>query len=314
MQTRITLLSLLAASVLALPAQAESVSSGGLPDYARVELNYATEGNFDLTHFGGVADFRAGALDLTLGGHHYSGNGPGDLYGLSAKVAYRFGNGFAAFGEAHHFGFSGLGGSETLLGLGVDYQNEVFGIGATYLTDDDVDIYHLAGFYRFGPKFRTGGVTGLFSASFVDGDSAVSLGADYQDERFGATAVTTFYDGPSNGVTALGLRGYPMPRLHLGANVITSNDDFLSDGIYSIDVGYEVADNLRLGGFYASGFGNGVNSDIFGLNLVWELGHDRARVFDSVDMYMRNAVGPIRHLWPSDVFAPIYGPGALGGF
>ena len=311
MQTRTTLIALLATATLATTANAESVSSGGMPDYAKLSFNYFTESNYDLFSLNGAADWRTGPLTFTLGASHFSSDGPGDLHTLTGKVAYNFGNGFAAYVQAHYFDFD-FGGSETFYGIGADYQNEVFGLGAQYLSVESEDVFHLVGFYRFGPKFSAGGTTALGAVTLFDDEELISLGVDHRTERFRLTAVTTLYDGPSDGITAFGGHFYATPQIGIGANILTSNDDFLDDGIYSIDVGYRVADNLKLSAAYVSGFGNGPSGDIFGLNLTWELGRDRARVFDSVDMYMKDALGPINNLWYGDAFTQIYGPGVIG--
>lgn len=311
MQTRTTLIALLATAAIATTAKAESVSSGGMPDYARANLGYFFNDSNDRLSFSGAADWRTGPLTFTLDGVFATGDGSGDLNAVTGKIAYNFGNGFAAYLQAHYFDFNS-GSSDTFYGLGVDYQNEVFGLGAQYLSVEDEDIFHLVGFYRFGPKFSTGGTTALGAITLFDDEEIVSLGVDHRTDRFRLSAFTSLYDGPSNGLTAFGGHYYVTPRFGIGANILTSNDDFLDEGLYSVNVDYRVADNLKLSAAYLSNFGSGSSNDIFGLNLTWELGRERARVFDNVDMYMRDALGPISVLAYDGALNQIYGPGVLG--
>ncbi|WP_421704189.1 hypothetical protein [Aliiroseovarius sp.] len=313
MQTRISLIALLSAAVFATSAGAESVSSGGLPDYANLRFNYVKQGSFDLLNLGGAADFRAGPLQFTIDGQTYSFDGGNDVHALTAKAAYGFADGFAAYLQATYLELNSF--DETIFGIGADYQNEVFGAGLQYQSFRNNDFFHLTGYYRFNPKFQQGGTTALAAVSFLEDEEVFTLGADHRNERFRLTGFTALSSDSFQDFTALGGHYYVTPQLGVGANVVTFNDALFDDGIYSLDVGYRFIDNVTLSAFYASEFGNSFgNTDFFGINLTWELGRDRARVFDRVDMYLRDAVGPIGTLRARDAFTQVTGPGRFGLF
>lgn len=195
-----------------------------------------------------------------------------------------------------------------MYGAGVDFQNDKLGLGAQYNHLDGADIYILSGLYEVTDRTTVFG-----SVSLVENFEMYSLGATYNRNRFGLSALLNWFDAIDDGMTTLGAHYDITPRITVSGNVLTGPSNFLDYGIYSLGGTFDVTDRVAISGYYASNFRGGSSDGIFGLKLVYEIGGERARVYDRVGALSDASLGPTKALYLGNIFDQVYGPAFTGG-
>ncbi|MDO6455768.1 porin [Celeribacter halophilus] len=208
----------------------------------------------------------------------------GDASVVRGTAGYAIVPGMTVYGLLSVINAEG-GNDDTSYGLGAEYQTEDYGIALQYKTfdDADLDILTLAGFYGFGASTVYGFATDLDYDSFDDDDTYYALGYKYDAAAFEVNVATAWYEGDfDTGLTAIGGEYNATQDFTVLASVVSTNEDYLDDGVLTIGGRYALNDSTSLEANYGTAFGD-IDGDGFSLALTFETGARRLRVMDQVE-------------------------------
>ncbi|WP_417248821.1 hypothetical protein [Celeribacter sp.] len=228
----------------------------------------------------GDFDYVSGPLSFT-GGASMGGIAMGlasiDVSTLSLTAGYAIQPGITVYASLGMIDPEFVSTMETY-GLGIEYQTNTFGVALDYsrMDDADVDIYTLAGYYKFGDSTVYG------SYSDMEGTSMNSLGYTYDAGVWDVDVATMWTEDFDTGLTAFGGSYDVTDAISVGGGIITLNDEMFDYGVMTIGATYHIDETLSLEANYGKGFGSGFDANSFNVAFTWETGDRRLRVLDEV--------------------------------
>ncbi|WP_417267522.1 hypothetical protein [Celeribacter baekdonensis] len=266
---------------LALVSTAGAAAADGLT-YSNVEAVYGNIEELDVTRLNGEADYIMGQYSFTGSAGLVSAEGD-DASILRGTVGYAIIPGLNVYGLLSYSQAEG-GNDETSYGLGAEFQNNDYGVALEYekFDDADIDSVTLAGFYGFGASTVYG------FANEMDNFGSYGLGYKYDAAAFEANIASLWdEDGFDAGATAFSGAYDVNAKFTVLASVLTTNDNFLDNGIYTVGGSYNLTDTTSVEANYGQSFGSDiVDGDGFTLALSFETGARRVRVTDQVTNYV----------------------------
>lgn len=245
--------------------------------YSQVEASYFNIEETNITSLNGDIDYVTGQLSFTGSASLVSDEGE-DVSVVRGTAGYAIVPGMTVYGLLSVINAEG-GNDDTSYGLGAEYQTRNYGIALEYETFDDADVdsLTLAGFYGFGASTVYG------FANDWDDDTSYALGYKYDAAAFEVNVATAWSEGGfDTGLTAIGGEYNATQDITVLASVVSTNEDYLDDGVLTIGGRYALNDSTSLEANYGTAFGDS-DGDGFSLALTFETGARRLRVMDQVE-------------------------------
>jgi len=261
---------------LAMITAAGAAAADGVT-YSKAEASYFNIEEDDITSLNGDIDYVTGQLSFTGSADLVSAEGY-DISVLRGTAGYAIVPGMTVYALLSVSNEEG-GYDDTSYGLGAEYQTGDYGIALEYETFDDADVdsLSLVGFYGFGAST----VYGL--ANDWDDDTSYALGYKYDAAAFEVNVATAWSEyGFDTGLTAIGGEYNATQDFTVLASVVSTNEDYLEDGLLTIGGRYALNDSTSLEANYGTAFGD-IDGDGFSLALTFETGARRLRVMDQVE-------------------------------
>ncbi|WP_417274906.1 hypothetical protein [Celeribacter halophilus] len=261
---------------LAMITAAGAAAADGVT-YSKVEASYFNIEEADITSLNGDIDYVTGQLSFTGSADLVSAEGY-DISVLRGTAGYAIVPGMTVYALLSVSNEEG-GYDDTSYGLGAEYQTGDYGIALEYETYDeaDVDSLTLSGFYGFGASTVYG------FANDWDDDTSYVLGYKYDATAFEVNVASVWFEGGfDTGLTAIGGEYNATQDFTVLASVVSTNENYLEDGLLTIGGRYALNDSTSLEANYGTAFGD-IDGDGFSLALTFETGARRLRVIDQVE-------------------------------